>query len=294
MSAAGRPRLAVVVVTMGDRPRELAALLASVRRQSEPAQRVLLIGNGADPGPVGDGIEIVRTAENLGCPGGRNVGLDLLQRDGDVDVVVELDDDGLLVDDDVFAAVRDLYEADRRLGIVAFRIADENGDTQRRHVPRLRTDDPMRGGEVTAFLGGAHAFALPMLDQTGTWPAAFFFGHEESDLAWRALDAGWRIVYDPALVLQHPRTSPGRHSHYLRMTARNRVWLARRRLPWPLVPMYLGVWTVLTVVRLRSAGPLLAWARGFVEGLTSSAGERRPMRWRTVWRMTRLGRPPVI
>ncbi|MGY4966456.1 glycosyltransferase family 2 protein, partial [Streptomyces sp. 900105245] len=33
---------------------------------------------------------------------------------------------------------------------------------------------------------------------------------------------------------------------------------------------------------------------GFVEGLREPAGERRPMRWRTVWRLTRLGRPPVI
>ncbi|NEB70713.1 glycosyltransferase family 2 protein, partial [Streptomyces fulvissimus] len=39
---------------------------------------------------------------------------------------------------------------------------------------------------------------------------------------------------------------------------------------------------------------LKAWFGGFKEGWTSSAGPRRPMRWRTVWRLTRLGRPPVI
>ena len=33
---------------------------------------------------------------------------------------------------------------------------------------------------------------------------------------------------------------------------------------------------------------------GFREGWRSPAGPRRPIKWRTVWRMTRLGRPPII
>ncbi|MFE0099063.1 glycosyltransferase family 2 protein [Streptomyces sp. NPDC059009] len=39
---------------------------------------------------------------------------------------------------------------------------------------------------------------------------------------------------------------------------------------------------------------LRAWGGGFAEGVRESCGERRPMRWRTVWWLTRLGRPPVI
>jgi hypothetical protein len=51
---------------------------------------------------------------------------------------------------------------------------------------------------------------------------------------------------------------------------------------------------LLTVVRNRSASGLRAWFGGFTEGLREPAGERRAMSWRTVWRLTRLGRPPVI
>ncbi len=152
--------------------------------------------------------------ENLGCPGGRNVALARLREYGDVDVVVELDDDGLLVDADVLRRVRDLYAADPRLGIVGFRIADEHGETQQRHVPRVGKSDPLRGGYVTGFLGGGHAFRMAMLAETGDWPARFFFAHEETDLAWRAADAGWKILYAPELLLQHPKTSPARHAIY--------------------------------------------------------------------------------
>ncbi|MDG4860241.1 glycosyltransferase [Streptomyces sp. T-3] len=291
------PRLGVAIVTMGNRPKELGELLDSVAKQDVPPARIVIVGNGSPlpdfPGLPGE-LTVIELDENLGCPGGRNVALRRLREFGDVDVAIELDDDGLLVDLDVFRTVQDLFASDPRLGIVGFRIADETGETQRRHVPRLRATDPMKRGLVTAFLGGGHAFRMQMLAETGDWPADFFFTHEESDLAWRALDADWKILYEPKLLLQHPKTSPARHAVYFRMTARNRVWLARRRLPLPLIPVYLGVWTLLTLARTRSLGGLKAWAGGFVEGLRTSCGERRAMRWRTVWRMTRLGRPPVI
>ncbi|MER8221591.1 glycosyltransferase [Streptomyces sp. NPDC094143] len=296
----GPPRIAVAVVTMGNRPAEVDALLESVAKQDAPPERIVIVGNGCPlpefarrlslPGEV----TTVELDENLGCPGGRNAALTRLREFGDIDVVVDLDDDGLLVDADVLRRVRDLYAADDRLGIVGFRIADERGETQQRHVPRIGNADPLRGGHVTGFLGGGHALRTAMLDDIGDWPAEFFFAHEETDLAWRAADAGWRILYAPELVLRHPRTSPARHAIYYRVNARNRVWLVRRRLPLVLIPVHLGVWVLLTLARIRSRAGLRAWFGGFVEGVREPAGERRPMRWRTVWRLTRLGRPPVV
>ncbi|MFG2193281.1 glycosyltransferase family 2 protein [Streptomyces sp. NPDC048639] len=287
-------RVGVAVLTMGNRPAELADLLDSVAEQDTPAARVVVVANGAPLPPLPEAVTGVELAENLGIAGGRNAALARLREFGDIDIVVDLDDDGLLISTDVFTRLVHLYEADPGLGIVSFRIADERGRTQRRHVPRLRAGDPMRGGLVTTFLGGGHGLSMPMLQQIGGWPEPFFYAHEETDLAWRALDAGWKVLYEPQLVLQHPWTSPTRHAVYFRMVARNRVWLAKRHLPALLVPLYLGVWTVLTVVRTRSLTGLRAWAAGFAEGLRESCGPRRPMRWTTVWRMTRLGRPPVV
>ncbi|MFH8574191.1 glycosyltransferase family 2 protein [Streptomyces sp. NPDC017993] len=288
------PRLGVAILTMGNRPNELRALLDSVAKQDAPAARVVVVGNGSPLPMLPEGVTGVELAENLGVSGGRNVALRALQEFGDVAVVVDLDDDGLLISPDVIGQIQELYRADPKLGIVSFRIADETGFTQRRHVPRLRAGDPMRRGLVTTFLGGGHALSMPMLEEVGGWPDEFFYAHEETDLAWRALDAGWKVLYEPALVLQHPRTLPTRHAVYHRMVARNRVWLAKRHLPALLVPLYLGVWAALTLVRSRSLAGLKAWAGGFAEGAKTPCGRRRPMRWATVWHMTRLGRPPII
>jgi GT2 family glycosyltransferase len=279
---------------MGTRSAELSELLESVAAQDTPAARVVVVGNGSPLPPLPEWVTGVELPENLGVSEGRNVALARLREFGDVDVVVDLDDDGLLISPDVFTRLAGLYSADERLGIVSFRIADERGRTQRRHVPRLRAADPLRGGPVTTFLGGGHGLSLRMLDEIGDWPGPFFYAHEETDLAWRALDAGWKVLYEPQIVLRHPWTSPTRHAVYHRMVARNRVWLAKRHLPALLAPVYLGVWTAATVARTRSRAGLRAWFAGFAEGLRTPCPPRRPMRWSTVWRMTRLGRPPVV
>ncbi|MFD2083102.1 Glycosyltransferase, GT2 family [Actinopolymorpha cephalotaxi] len=279
---------------MGNRPAELSALLASLTRQTSPPDRVVVVGQGTRLKALPPGVEGIELPVNLGLPAGRNVALARLRAHGDVDVVMYLDDDGLLPDRWTAQKVRDAFATDTDLGIISFRIADEQGVTQRRHVPRLRAHDPLRASRVTTFLGGGNAVRMAVSEQVGDWPAEFFWAHEETDVAWRALDAGWRIDYRPDILLQHPRTSPARHQLYYRMNARNRVWLARRHLPGLLVPIYLTVWVLVTVVRRPPFAGLRAWAGGFVEGWRRPCGGRRPIRWRTVWRMTLLGRPPIV
>ncbi|MER5361938.1 glycosyltransferase [Streptomyces sp. NPDC002785] len=289
-------KLGAVIITMGNRPEELRALLDSVAEQDGDRIEVVVVGNGAPVPDVPAGVRTVELPENLGIPGGRNVGIEAFGPSGaDVDALLFLDDDGLLPLTDTAELCRQAFEADPELGIISFRIADpDTGVTQRRHVPRLRASDPMRSSRVTTFLGGANAVRSKVIAEVGPLPGEFFYAHEETDLAWRALDAGWLIDYRADMVLNHPTTAPSRHAVYHRMVARNRVWLARRNLPAPLVPVYLGVWLLLTLLRKPSGPALKAWFGGFREGWSTPCGTRRPMRWRTVWRLTRLGRPPVI
>ncbi|MEU1282262.1 glycosyltransferase [Streptomyces sp. NPDC005805] len=281
---------------MGDRPAELRALLDSVAAQEGDRVEVVVVGQGVPVRDVPEGVRAVELPENVGIPAGRNAGIEAFGPGGrDVDVLLFLDDDGRLARTDTARLLREAFTADPRLGIVSFRIADpDTGRTQRRHVPRLRAADPLRSSAVTTFLGGASAVRSEVVAQVGPLPGEFFYAHEETDLAWRALDAGWRIDYRADMVLFHPTTPPSRHAVYHRMVARNRVWLARRNLPAPLVPVYLGVWVLLTLLRRPTRAALRAWFRGFAEGWRTPCGPRRPMSWRTVWRLTRLGRPPVV
>jgi hypothetical protein len=285
------PQVSFVVLTMGDRPAELDRAVRSALDQKGADVEVVVVGNGADIPPLPDEVVTVRLPENDGIPAGRNAGVAASRGE----IVVFLDDDGWYDSCGLAAHLVDLYGHEPRLGIVSFRIRDpENGAGARRHVPRLRAGDPARSSQVTTFLGGASAIRRVAFDRAGGLPGDFFYAHEETDLAWRVLDLGYRIYYDAESIMFHPIVKPTRHSNFFRMNARNRVWLARRNLPWPLAGVYLLVWAVMMLARERSAGALSTWWRGFREGWKTDPGPRRPMSWRTVWRMTLLGRPPII
>ena len=122
----------------------------------------------------------------------------------------------------------------------------------------------------------------------------FFYAHEETDLAWRLLDAGYRLEYDAAAEMFHPAVLPGRHAQFFRLNARNRVLLARRNLPWPVAVAYLFDWIVLMLVRERSIARSGRGSPASPKGWRADPGGRRPISWRTIWRMAAVGRPPVI
>lgn len=287
--------VAVVILTRGDRPDELEQALRSVAGQHGVTTERIVVWNGVQPLAVPAGLvdRHVELDENVGIPEGRNRGAKVAT----APVVFFLDDDARVVDDSALAKVAELFAGTDRLGAVAMRIVTEDGHTMTRHVPRVGRRGVDEAGEVASFLGGASCIRASAFDEVGGYPGAFFYSMEETDLAWRLTDGGWIIRYEPALVVFHPYTEPSRHPDAAWRTARNRTWLAHRLLPWPLLPVYLATWFTVTAARglaRRDIAPLRAYLRGVGDGWRSRPGPRRPMCWRTVWRLSRLGRPPVV
>jgi hypothetical protein len=284
-------KLSCVILTMGNRPAELDRAIASTEALRGGGVEVVVVGNGADVPPVPAGVTTIRLPENVGIPAGRNAGVEACTGD----VILFLDDDGWYPDADLADHVSGRFAADPALAVLSFRVVDPDGGPGARwHVPRLRVGDAGRSSEVTTFSGGACAIRRSAYLEAGGLPGDFFFMHEEMDLAWQLMDRGYRIMYDADARMCHPPVPNSRHAGFYRIEARNRVLLARRNLPWPLAALFLLDWLGLTVLRERSASVLREWLAGFAAGWRMAAGPRRPISARTVWRMTRLGRPPVI
>jgi len=251
----------------------------------------VVVGNGAYLPPLPAGVTAIRLPHNVGVAAGRNAGVDACSGD----VVLFLDDDGWYPDPGLGEHVTGRFAADPGLAVLSLRVVDpDGGPGVRWHVPRLRAGDPGRSSAVTTFAGGACAIRRSAYQEAGGLPALFFYGHEETDLAWRLLELGYRLEYDAAARMCHPAVPNARHASWYRLDGRNRVLLARRNLPWPLAGVYLLDWLVLTVARERSAGALRAWLSGFAEGWRLDPGGRHPISSRTAWRMTRAGRPPLV
>jgi GT2 family glycosyltransferase len=288
-------KVSCVILTMGDRPAELNRAVASAAAMGQGPERgpveVVVVGNGADVPPVPAGVTTVRLPGNVGVAAGRNAGVDACGGD----VVLFLDDDGWYSDPGLGEYVAGRFAADPGLAVLSFRVVDpEGGPGGRWHVPRLRANDPGRSSPVTTFSGGACAIRRSAFREAGGLPGSFFYAHEETDLAWRLLELGYRLEYDAAARMCHPAVPNARHASWYRLDGRNRVLLARRNLPWVLACAYLLDWLAVTVVRERSASALRAWTSGFAEGWRIDPGGRQPISARTAWRMTRAGRPPVI
>lgn len=287
-----RHAVAVVVLTQANRPAELVRAVASVRAQEGVDAQLVMVLNGAAPGSerdlpaLGPEDRLIVLDENVGIPAGRNLGAEA----ADAGLLFFLDDDAELLGPGVLAEAVRRFGADRRLGAMAFRLVDEEGSTQRRHVPRVGAGSATRSGEVTHFIGAACAVRAEAFAAVEGFDGRFFYAMEESDLAWRLLDAGWTIWYSADLTAFHPRTAPSRHAGYVVLTARNRMWAAIRSLPFPVAVAYLLTWTVTAVLRGSAAPQIL---KGYRQAWQDRPA-RRPMRWRTVARMTRLGRPPVV
>ncbi|MDP8235789.1 MAG: glycosyltransferase [Candidatus Erginobacter occultus] len=194
------PKITVGIVTR-NRREKLGKAIQSVYEQEFPNLEILVVDNASDDGtsemlareyPV---IRLLRLEENRGCPGGRN----FLYRHARGEIIVNLDDDGLLGEGALSRLVETFF-SDPAIGVVAGRLLDLESS-----IPKNLPD---QGWETGIFWAGVSAFRRKMLEEIGFFPEDFFFFKEEEFLSLKALDAGWRIVYHPGFIVRHP---PIRH-----------------------------------------------------------------------------------
>ncbi len=291
MSTDARPSVGVVILTQGTRPTELDRALRSVLDQRDLAVDVVVVGNGWAPTGLPDGVRTVHLPENVGV-GGRNAGVPAVTGE----ILFFLDDDAWLPEPSALAAVADFFAQHARVGMVQTRIADPAVDQAPRYwVPRLRKGDPNRSSTCMYVLEAAVAIRRSVFEAIGGWAPDFRYAHEGIEMAWRVWDQGYLVWYAGDLVTYHPAILSSRHAEFQRFNARNKVWLARRNLPWPLAAGYLGTWRAVDWRRNRAdPAAAAAWQEGWAEGWRTDPGPRHQLAWSTVWQMTRHGRPPIV
>ena len=277
--------LSWVILTRGDRPSELRTAIDSLIGHD-----VVVVFNGVEPTiDPSDHLGVVAVADNLGIPGGRDLGV----HSTDSDIVAFLDDDAHMLSPGSHESITAAFDADSTLGAVSLRIVDEHGETTRRHIPRFGGDSADRSGPVGTFLGGACAIRRTAYEAAGGYWPELFYAHEELDLSWRLHDAGYVIRYLGDVLVEHPRLPVSRHPEGWWRTGRNRTLIARRNLPLPLAAIHVGLWFAVGLTRAPDRASRTAYAKGLT-GARHTSVERRPISWRTVWGLTRAGRPPVL
>ena len=276
---------------MGTRPQDLRRAVDALLAQVDVEVDVVVVGNGWEPTGLPDGVKTLALPTNLGIPAGRHAGVAEVTGE----MLLFCDDDAALADEQTLARMLTMFDEQPSLGIVQPRPVDpRTGETPRRFVPRLLVGDPARSSWLNALWEGVLLVRRQTYLDSGGWAAEYFYAHEGVELAWRAWDAGWSVRYAGDVTVWHDAVQPTRHAEFYRLQARNRVWLARRNLTVIIGVLYVIDWVALTVARTRSRSDLRQWFAGLRAGLREPCGQRRRLRWRTIARMTAIGRPPIL
>jgi GT2 family glycosyltransferase len=184
----------------------IARGLGDSRRDYE----VVLVDNNVDAVDRGAWLarfpasQYVRMAENRGVVA-RNDGMDLARGE----ILIVLDDDVIVQTEGFVDRFAERFAADPQLGVVTVRKLDHRTQTVRLDaIPHTRkTIDTTRPFPTFRFIGGCVAFRARLHREVGGFSPEFFWGLEEIEYSYRVLEAGWRILYVPDVVvveLEHP------------------------------------------------------------------------------------------
>ncbi|WP_043816710.1 glycosyltransferase family 2 protein, partial [Rubrivivax gelatinosus] len=213
----GEPRVGVVVLTH-ERPAELAHCLAQlVALPERPA--IVVVDNGTRGGVAEvvarhPGVTLVRSDRNRGAAG-RNLGVGVL----DTPYVAFCDDDTWWAPGALTRALA-LLDAFPRIGALSARVL-VGPEQQPDPTCAVMAASPLAreglpGPRLVSFMAGAAV------------------GAEEPLLALEMAARGWVIVYADEVVTHHHPSAARDLLSRRRLLARNRLWLAWLRLPWPL------------------------------------------------------------
>ncbi|HEU5166687.1 MAG TPA: glycosyltransferase family 2 protein [Chitinophagaceae bacterium] len=173
--------------------------------------------------------------ENLGVAKGRNFAM----AKGNAPIIIMLDDDAVLQNKDCLTnLVKEFEESntERPKAIVSFKVLYfDDLQMQKNALPHKNFEEYKNkpSFETYYYAGGAHAIRREVIETLGRYPADFFYGMEEYDLAYRILDAGYSIVYSDKIVMLHKESPLGRKTKKEKLQM---MWLNKSKVAWRYLP----------------------------------------------------------
>lgn len=278
------PLVSFIVISHA-RSRMLVSAITSIRQQSVVNREIVVVVNGhdcetlvnlpplSDPDPT---LRYIVLSENCGVGGGRNVGIQAAQGE----ILVFIDDDAEFAAPDITFRAMQHFDRHPGLGVVGFSVLEgRSGEIERRCIPFCNKRLPVGVTAACYFAGGACAIRRKVFDAVGPYDASLFYGGEELDLSYRAIEAGFQILFDPALTIRH-HAAGGVGLDGLYYCARNRPWVALRYLPLPMFLTHCLAWwgwSLIQGCRKRAIPTVLRGIRDSVVHLPAIWVQRRPL-----------------
>ena len=271
-----------ILIGTKDRPNAVIRCVKSVLAQTYKDIEVLILDDHSKE-PLCDKItnefgdkriRCIRSEITLGVAGGRN----RLIKEAKGNIFITLDDDIVLRDNYALSKLAELANSYSDVGIFAFKIIDVvDGNEVTLRIP-FRKASIRRNPEiantaqcVSYFLGGGHAARKEVYKKCGIYPEDFVFGVEELDLSYRIIEAGYKLLYTPDIVVEHyskylSSLSKKARAKYMYFLARNKIWVNYKYLPLFAFLINSVSWSLVRLICSIRTGGFVQITRGISDG----------------------------
>jgi GT2 family glycosyltransferase len=236
--------LSFVIITY-NRPEDMLALAQNISRLNgigEWVEEVIVVNNRSTVSyaPLETYIaahpdipfKYYIAPDNLGVSRGRNYAISLSRSP----ILVFLDDDALIRNDNALPAISAIFEENAAIGIVAFKIYySSTRELQVNAFPHKRFEERKDWAhfDTAYFSGAAHAIRRSVFEEAGYYPENFFYGMEEYDLSYRAIDKGFTIRFDDRVLIWHKESPEGRLPPREKLRG---MWVNKSKVAWKYLP----------------------------------------------------------
>jgi GT2 family glycosyltransferase len=257
---------------------------------------IIVVDNGgeAEVLPPDDSdihLRLERAPRNLGPSGGRN----LAMRYASGEYLVSIDDDAIWHASTDVARLTAYLDTDLHCGAASARSVDPMGRLIRVDLPhpnKTYISNVTTPVEIPYFYTVGLALRAEIVRKVGNYPDRYFYAMEEPDLSLRLVNAGYRIIYDPSIIVYHHKSNLGRPvvgQRYWKDNAINKARMAFRLLPYPYPLTTLLIWSVATLTKTRNPRLVIEiWRTLWLEH-DLLLRERNPIRPETVQYLKSIG-----
>jgi len=295
-------KLAVVVVNYngGELLADCIASLLAAVAASAAEIAIVIVDNASSDGSAAaaarlGAVDVLPMSANLGFGSAANAGIEATSSDW----VALVNADATVAPEALAAFLECERSVPANVGVVAPQIrfasdgttlnsagmeVDELGVAYGRLVGHS-AEEANEPASVFAASGAGAFLRRSMLEEVGLFDERYFLYFEDVDLCWRAQALGWKVRYEPQIVIHHQHSAFTTQNSPLKFyhVGRNRIRTLAKNAPTPLLRRHAlrmvtndTLYVLYVAIAVRSLAPL----RGRIDGLRD-------------WRAFRAGAQPV-
>lgn len=209
-------------------------------------------------------INYIKNDKNIGVFA-RNIGMSKAQGR----YIITLDDDIDGLNKESIDKICNIFDNNKEIGAINFKVNDyESGEICNwvHHCKSEKYHD--KKFDTYEITEGAVAFRKKAIELVGGYSNLFFIGHEGPDLAFRLMNAGYRVIYSGDILVKHHFCNNGRASwrnYYF--DTRNSILLAVRNMPAFYGMKYLSKSILSMLIFSVRDGLFKYWLKGLYDGV---------------------------